>query len=257
MRDKIMVYNSCGNPQYGSSTTGRKGWPGFGTIGEPGPLGDSWRLFHEPVALAEELVGLGYSGLKVWPFDQAAIEYGSALIPYRVIEAATQPLRDIRDKVGMDLDILVDGHAHFQLPPEPDADFGERDAIEPCGLQLGIDEPSRGLRNDRPDLGWGISETVRIAHLAETYNVPVSMHDCTGPLTLFAGLHVGAAVANCCYQETVRAQIQTVYKELIDVDVEVEIDDGFVGLPQGTGLGVRLNPDLFKLKRPGYRISKF
>jgi L-alanine-DL-glutamate epimerase-like enolase superfamily enzyme len=48
-----------------------------------------------------------------------------------------------------------------------------------------------------------------------------------------------------------------VYKELIDVDVEVEIDDGFVGLPQGTGLGVRLNPDLFKLKRPGYRISKF
>ena len=155
MRDKIMVYNSCGNPQYGSSTTGRKGWPGFGTIGEPGPLGDSWRLFHEPVALAEELVGLGYSGLKVWPFDQAAIEYGSALIPYRVIEAATQPLRDIRDKVGMDLDILVDGHAHFQLPPEPDADFGERDAIEPCGLQLGIDEPSRGLRNDRPDLGWG------------------------------------------------------------------------------------------------------
>ncbi|HHZ89709.1 TPA: mandelate racemase/muconate lactonizing enzyme family protein, partial [Candidatus Poribacteria bacterium] len=101
----------------------------------------------------------------------------------------------------------------------------------------------------------GISETARIAHLAETYNVPVSMHDCTGPLTLFAGLHVGAAVANCCYQETVRAQIQTVYKDLIDV--EVEIDGGFIGLPQGPGLGVRLNPDLFKPERPGYRISKF
>ena len=40
-------------------------------------------------------------------------------------------------------------------------------------------------------------------------------------------------------------------------DFEVEIDDGFVGLPKGPGLGVRLNPDLFKLKRPGYRISKF
>ena len=116
VRDKILVYNSCGNPQYGPSTTGRKGWPGFGTIGEPGPLGDSWKLFHEPVALAEELVGQGYSGLKVWPFDQAAIEYGPARIPHRAIEAAVQPLRDIRDKVGMDLDILVDGHAHFQLP---------------------------------------------------------------------------------------------------------------------------------------------
>ena len=80
------------------------------------------------------------------------------------------------------------------------------------------------------------------------------MHDCTGPLTLFAGLQVGAAVANACYQETVRAQIQTVYKELIDV--EVKIDGGYVDLPQGSGLGVRLNPELFKADRPGYRISK-
>ena len=116
VRDKIPVYNNCSNPQYGPSRTGRKGWPGFGSIGQPGPLGDSWKLFHEPVALAQELVDLGYRGLKVWPFDQAAIEYGPAWIPQRVIEAAVQPLRDIRDKVGLELDILVDGHAHFQLP---------------------------------------------------------------------------------------------------------------------------------------------
>ena len=99
----------------------------------------------------------------------------------------------------------------------------------------------------------GISETARIAHLAQTYNIPVSMHDCTGPLTLFAGLHVGAAVANCCYQETVRAQIQTVYHELIDT--ELKIANGYVDVPRGPGLGVRLNPDLFKKDRPGYRIS--
>ena len=45
----------------------------------------------------------------------------------------------------------------------------------------------------------GISETARIAHLAQTYNLPVSMHDCTGPLTLFAGLQVGAAIPNCFF----------------------------------------------------------
>jgi len=100
----------------------------------------------------------------------------------------------------------------------------------------------------------GISETARIAHLAQTYNVPVSMHDCTGPLTLFAGFQVGAAVANCCYQETVRAQIQTVYKELIDT--EVVISGGYVDVPKGNGLGVRLNPDWFKPERSTYRISK-
>ena len=94
----------------------RKGWPGFGAIGEPGPLGDSWKLFHEPVALAEELVGLGYSGLKVWPFDQAAIQYGPARIPHSAIEEGVQPLRDIRDKVGMDLDLLVDGAPAWLVP---------------------------------------------------------------------------------------------------------------------------------------------
>ena len=61
-------------------------------------------------------------------------------------------------------------------------------------------------------------------------------------------------MANCCYQETVRAQIQTVYRELIDT--EVEISGGYVNLPQGSGLGVRLNPDLFTPERPGYRIAK-
>ncbi|MCS5584618.1 MAG: hypothetical protein NZ777_14010, partial [Pseudomonadales bacterium] len=220
---------------------------------------------------------------------QAAIEYGPARIPHRAIEAAVQPLRDIRDKVGMDLDILVDGHAHFHLPAalriaealrevqplwledvikmdnlDTVADFRRqsRMPISVSEMLLSRADYNSVLMNQAADYvmidpTWvgGISETARIAHLAETYNVPVSMHDCTGPLTLFAGLHVGAAVANCCYQETVRAQIQTVYKELIDV--EVEIDGGFIGLPQGPGLGVRLNPDLFKPERPGYRISKF
>ena len=251
-------------------------------------MGDSWKLFHEPVALAEELVGLGYSGLKVWPFAQAAIQYGPARIPHSAIEEGVQPLREIRDKVGMELDILVDGHAHFQLPAalriaealrevqplwlediikmdnlDTVADFRRqsRMPISVSEMLLSRADYNSVLMNQAADYimidpTWvgGISETARIAHLAQTYNVPVSMHDCTGPLTLFAGLHVGAAVANCCYQETVRAQIQTVYRELIDV--EVEISGGYVDLPKGAGLGVRLNADLFKAERPGYRVSK-
>jgi L-alanine-DL-glutamate epimerase-like enolase superfamily enzyme len=99
----------------------------------------------------------------------------------------------------------------------------------------------------------GISETARLAHLAQAYNGPATMHDCTGPLTLFAGLHVNAAVPGCCWQETVRAQIRTVYRFLIDT--QPVIRDGYAELPQGPGLGTRLNPDLFDAKRSGYRIS--
>ena len=287
VRDKILVYNSCGNPKYGPSKEGRLGWPGMGIVGDPGPLGDSWKLFNEPVALAQELVGLGYSGLKVWPFDGAAVQYGPSRIPHAEIERAVQPLRDIRDKVGMDLDIFVDGHAHFQLPAalriadalrevkplwledvlkmdnlDTLADFRRQSGmpISASEMLLTRADYNEALRKNAADYvmidpTWvgGISETARIAHLAQTYNIPVSMHDCTGPLTLFAGLHVGAAVANCCYQETVRAQIQTIYHELIDT--EVRIANGYVDVPRGPGLGVRLNPDLFKKDRPGYRIS--
>lgn len=39
----------------------------------------------------------------------------------------------------------------------------------------------------------GISATRRIAELAQLYNVPALMHDCTGPFTLLAGINVAAA----------------------------------------------------------------
>jgi L-alanine-DL-glutamate epimerase-like enolase superfamily enzyme len=95
-----------------------------------------------------------------------------------------------------------------------------------------------------PTWAGGISESVRLAHMAQAYNVPATMHDCTGPLTLFSGIHINAAVPGCCFQETVRAHIRTFYKNVIDTNVVIK--DGHVELPVGPGLGTRLNPDLFK-----------
>jgi L-alanine-DL-glutamate epimerase-like enolase superfamily enzyme len=100
----------------------------------------------------------------------------------------------------------------------------------------------------------GISETVRVAHLAQGYNVPSTMHDCTGPLTLLAGLHVNAAVAGCCFQETVRAHVRSFYAELIEPNVRIE--HGHALLPEGPGLGARLNPELFRAGAAGYRVSE-
>ena len=57
----------------------------------------------------------------------------------------------------------------------------------------------------------------------------------------------------CCFQETVRAQIHTVYRDFIDV--QPVIRNGYMALPNGPGLGVKLNPDLFDPKRSGYRAS--
>jgi len=67
-----------------------------------------------------------------------------------------------------------------------------------------------------PTWNGGISETRRVIDLAQTYNIPATIHDCTGPLTLFSGLHLAASSTNVVFQETVRAHIRSFYDKLVD-----------------------------------------
>jgi galactonate dehydratase len=288
VRNVIPVYNSCGNPSYGRRPSGDQGWPGYGSLGEPGPLQDSYNLFHAPDELAEELLSEGYRAFKTWPFDRAAHAHGGMSISLADLNEAVTPLRKIRERVGDKLEIIVDGHGFFMLPAalriadalreikplwlEDILKVDNLDTLADFRQQSGMPVSASEMILTRADIAqvltskaadyvmvdptWagGISETVRLAHLAQAYNVPSTMHDCTGPLTLFAGLHVNAAVPGCCYQETVRAHIRTFYKDLIEPNVVIK--DGYAELPQGTGLGTRLNPDLFDTKRENYRISQ-
>jgi len=293
VRDRVPVYNSCGNPSYGiqaepAARRGWQGWPGMGSVGRPGPLSDSYNYFHHPVELAKELIGLGYTAMKIWPFDLPAIEHGPMRISEADIRQALRPLEKIREAVGMEIEVMIDGHAHFQLPAalriaealrplqplwledilkmdnlDMLADFRRQSRMPISASEMLLCAPDYAALLEKRaadyvmiDPTWvgGISETVRVARLAQVYNIPVSMHDATGPLTLIAGMQVLAAAGNGLYQETMRAQIQTTYRELIDL--EVQISDGYLSLPRGSGLGVRLNPELFRPEAPGYRKSQ-
>jgi L-alanine-DL-glutamate epimerase-like enolase superfamily enzyme len=68
------------------------------------------------------------------------------------------------------------------------------------------------------------------------------MHDCTGPHSLFAGIHLSINAPNALYQETVRAYLRTFYVDL--VTNLPEIVDGHILAPTGPGLGTRLQPDV-------------
>jgi len=100
----------------------------------------------------------------------------------------------------------------------------------------------------------GISGTRRIAELAQTHNVASLMHDCTGPMTLLAGLQIASSNAGVAFQETVRAHLSTLYPLLIDRSISVIA--GEIPLTQAPGLGARWRDDLFDPSHPGYRISK-
>jgi len=288
VRPRVAVYNSLGNPAYGRSQDHRHGWPGYGTIGEPGPLQDSYKLFHSPEELVEELLEEGYTAFKTWLFDSVAHRQGGMRISLDDLDKTLAPLVKIREKFGNKIEFMVDGHGFFMLPAALRIAEALR-PLQPLWLEdiLKMDNLST-LRDFRQqsrmpisasemlltradyaqvlteqaadyiqiDPTWvgGISETVRLAHLAQAYNVPVTMHDCTGPLTVFAGLHVNAAVAGCCFQETVRAHIRTFYHDLIDTPLVIR--NGEAELPKGPGIGTRLNPELFQPGRYDYRISR-
>ena len=291
VRDAIPVYNSCGGPSYGGRTAAKDPagrWPGHGDSGEPGPLQDNWASVNRPGDLAEELLADGFTAMKLWAFDAIYRESGGQRIRQEDLRRGVQPFREIRERVGDRMDVMLDGHGFFSLPAaldvaramrefrplwledvlRPDSIGAMADFRRQAGVPIAVSEMlvtreayRQALELQAADYvmidpTWvgGISESRRIAELAQLYNVPVLMHDCTGPLTLFAGLNVAAAVPGVTYQECVRAHIATVYPNLIDTEVLVE--GGQIAINDRAGLGARWQPELFSSESSDHRITR-
>jgi galactonate dehydratase len=283
-QEQVRIYNTCGGPGYGAhmnvgeTPASHPGWPGHGDEGALGPLQDNWSSIHAAGDLAEELVSEGIMGMKVWPFDRYAHRTGGLYLSAPDIDAGMKPLREIRERVGDKIEIMIEGHAFFQLPSalrlaaalaeikplwledvlrvdnmNTLADFRQQSGLPIAASEMLLGRPAylsmlQAGATDYvmidPTWAGGISETRRIIDLAQTFNIPATMHDCTGPLTLFAGLHCSVASTNVVLQETVRAHIRTFYDRLIDR--QPVIKNGWLQPPADPGLGTTLLPELFE-----------
>ncbi len=278
VQNGVRAYYSIG---YGKATKPRPGgmWPGYGQIGEPDPLNDYWRAVHEPAELAKELVAEGIGGVKLWTLDFAAHkENGNVYVSLADVEKGLEPFYAMREAVGNQLELLLDGHGFFQLPMairiaealRPIRPLCLEDVIRPdCvdtirdfrlrgGVPIAVSEMMISVEDYRHvlekgaadyitiDPTWvgGISPTLKISDLAQAYNVPVMMHDCTGPLTLMAGIQVGIARGNVAWQETVRRNLRVSYPELITNPITVT--NGRCDIPQGVGLGTAWKDQWFE-----------
>ncbi len=278
VQDGVRIYNSTG---YGRGQTPEPGgmWPGYGRMGVPEPLNDYWNALHEPAAYARELLAEGIEGAKLWTFDFAAHKPNGSLFVSGVdLETGMQPFRAMRAAAGNKLELILDGHGFFQLPMalrlaaamrevnplaledviRPDCVDTIRDFRERCGLPLAVSEMLTTVEDYRlvlqrqaadyvmidPTWVGGITATARITDLAQAWNIPVMMHDCTGPLTLLAGIHVGVARANVAWQETVRMLLRLVYPELVTHVPAVKA--GRIAAPEGPGLGAAWHETLFR-----------
>ena len=93
-----------------------------------------------------------------------------------------------------------------------------------------------------PTWAGGITECKKVCAMAETYKRPVAMHDCTGPFTLYAGIHLAINATNAVYQESVRAYLRVNYPELV-TELPV-IEKGHILAPTKPGIGTTLLPDM-------------
>ncbi|MEO6848549.1 MAG: mandelate racemase/muconate lactonizing enzyme family protein [Chthoniobacterales bacterium] len=277
VQDRVRVYNSSGGPGYGGKIPKNTGfWPGYGKVGEKGPLNDYWSAVHEPEAYAKNLLSEGIKATKLWTLDFAAHKAGGPLyVDFADIKEGLKPFFKIREAVGDQLELILDGHGFFQLPMalriadamkeikplwledviRPDCVDTIRDFRDQCGLPIAVSEMLNSAEDYRlvlakkaadyimidPTWMGGISQTMKVTDFAQSHNVPVVMHDCTGPLTLMAGVHVGIARGNVAWQETLRAHMRLRYPEMVANMVEVK--DGYIDAPTAPGLGIDLHDD--------------
>ena len=250
-RERIPTYNTC---------------IGFGEFPD-------YQAWHKDAgALARSLLDDGISAMKIWPFDQFSERSFGQRINRAQIEAGLKPVRQIRDAVGSEMDIGIECHFRWNrvsmeriaaalepydilfledvmAPVYPDEikALSRKTSIPIIGSELLMTRwqlrewlEKHVSQIVMTDVVWngGIAETRKIASLAETFGVPLVLHNVAGPICHAACMHLGAHIPNLYFVESVRA----FYLSYFDVltDFKPALIDGELDLPRGPGLGVHL-----------------
>ena len=247
-RDRIRIYNTC----Y-----------------------DHLDFLTQPVDLARSLLEMGVRAMKIWPFDPIAKETGGNYITAAQMRQGLAGLEAIRREFGDSIDVAMEFHGYWSLPCAMEI----ARALEPLGpmwleemlpqdnmaaykelasstrLPLCLSErlmthwqyrellELRAARIVMPDLAWcgGFTTARKIAAMAEAHYLPVAPHNCGGPVLHWASAHLAAAIPNLRILETVGRHYLDEYDGLMDASLTPV--DGWLPLPQGTGLGARLSEE--------------
>ena len=275
-RESIRTYNTCAGTHY-VRTTKQQSVANWGRGADPAVGHDDLNAFLTHAdELAIELLESGITAMKIWPFDLHAEKTGGLYISPADMRTALEPFERIRKAVGDKIDIMVEFHSMWQLPPairiaEALAQFdtfwhedpirmdslgslkryAERSRAPLCASEtLGSRWAFRDLLETDAagiimlDLSWcgGLSEGRKIAAMAEAWHLPIAPHDCTGPVVLAASTHLALNAPNALVQESVRAFYGGWYADI--VTAVPPVTDGMITVPPGAGLGLALHPDL-------------
>jgi L-alanine-DL-glutamate epimerase-like enolase superfamily enzyme len=274
LQDSVKIYNTCAGSSYMKKTSSQnsKNW-GVAESDE-NRYEDLQAFLNTPAKLARELSDSGIPGMKIWPFDTAAEKSFGNSISQKELEAGVKIIAAIRDEVGMDMDLMIELHGLWNRPTAkriidaitPYQPFWVEDPLRPDAVQaltklrseisvpIATGETAIGRRQILPllekgavdyltiDISWtgGLTESRKIASLADLFAVPVAPHDCSGPVALAISTHFSVSQRNGFLQETSRAFINTWYKDFVDGIPKIE--NGRIFISDTSGHGVTLQP---------------
>jgi L-alanine-DL-glutamate epimerase-like enolase superfamily enzyme len=286
-RERIRIYNTCAGYSYGVTRSGPTD-PAAVDYRAAGPYEDQHRFLTDPAGLARDLLAEGTTAMKIWPFDRFAAKTRGQSIEPADLEAGAAPFRQIREAVGERMEVALELHGLWGLPaavriaravepyrpmwvedpipmdnPRALARFRRATAIPTCASETLSTRSAFLALFERDavdicmlDVSWvgGISEARRVAALAEAYHLPVTPHDCVGPLTYVFSVHLALNAPNALIQETVRAFTTGWYPEVVS-DLP-PIRDGHVHPPDGPGIGTELRRSFLEDPRLVRRTSE-
>ena len=227
---------------------------------------------------ARELVSKGFKTIKLDPFQpemkQHHRRYIQGMISPKAATLGQDTVAAIRESVGPEIEILIDCHGNFNVPTaikiakmlepynigwfeepvQPNSNEALKQVKESVNVPICVGERLYTrwdflpiLKENlaeylMPDILWtgGISELYKISTLAETFYVPGSPHDASGPINILAGAHTMMTVPNFFKLEMNHSSLPTLNMMITE---PININQGYLELPSRPGLGVELNED--------------
>lgn len=229
---------------------------------------------------AEETVKKGYTAMKWDPFYLA-----EHTITWNELSNVKEQVRAVRDAVGDDVDLLIEGHGRFNvytalnianelaqyhpmlfeepvLPENMDA-LAEMRARSPIPVAAGERWYTKSdfraafakkcVDIAQPDLRvtGGITEAKKIAALAEANFIPIAPHNIHGQIGTAASMHLAASIPNALILEYSVEEIE--WKEQL-FDHQYKPVDGYLHINNRPGLGIDFDEKIAK-KYPYQSIS--
>jgi len=222
---------------------------------------------------AAEAVARGFTAVKMNATEEVQFVDSHAKVT-RVLEN----VQAVRDAVGNDVGLAVDFHGRVHKPmakvlmrelapfnlmfiEEPVLSehleaIPELAALSPAPIALGERLYSRfdfkrvlqtggvDILQPDPSHSGGITETRKIAAMAEAYDVALALHCPLGPIALAANLQLDAVCYNAFIQEQSLGIHYNASNDLLDYLVDrtpFQYQAGFVSIPDGPGLGIEIN----------------